>query len=132
MKKRVDITKSVMERIVRFEERRSKRWLTIFWGIAILVTIFLGGSLLQAYIILSERRTWDLLEIFYQDREIITEFWQDTLLMFWAELPQNTLLWGSGFALFLVGYWIFTRHQRQIMKRRLAELAKRKNSSNNS
>ena len=129
--KNIDVTHSVMDRISRFESRRSGRWLAVFW----ITVLVLSGSIIiffsRAYRILSERKTWDVLEIFYQDREIISEFWQDTMAIAFAELPQKTLLLGVSALVLLAVSWIITRHRRRIVTRRLAELAKRKKRSNN-
>ena len=120
-----------MDKVVRFEEQRTKRWLTVFAvavpSLVIIAAVFLSRS----YTVVSERHTLDVLEIIYEDREIISEYWQDTLLVALTELPQKTLVLGSAAVLLLGATWIVTRHRRQIVRRRLAELAKRKKSSNN-
>lgn len=129
--KYTDITQSVMEKVTAYEERRSKRWLTVFLATVVIITICITVLLYRAYGIMAERHTLDMLEILYQDKEIIAEFWQDTLSVILAEMPQRTVLLGGIFSALLVSIWVITRHRRKIVKRRLAELAKRKKSHNN-
>lgn len=129
--KQTDITQSVMEKVAAYEERRSKGWLTVFFATFIIIIICIAALLYRAYSIMSERHTLDLLEILYQDKEIIAEFWADTFLVMLAELPQRTVFLGGIFIILLICVWVITRHRRKVVKRRLAELAKRKKSRNN-
>lgn len=129
--KQADITQSVMEKVAVYEERRSKGWLTVFIATLIIIAICITVLLYRAYSIMSERHTLDLLEILYQDKEIIAEFWADTFLVMLAELPQRTVFLGGVFTILLICVWVITRHRRKIVKRRLVELAKRKKSRNN-
>ena len=129
--KKTDIAKSVMEQVTVYEEHRSKVWLTGFIVAIIVIGISILAAGVRAYTILAERHTLDLLEIFYQDKEILAEFWQDTMMVILAELPQRTVMVGFSFAVLLVMVWIITRRKRGVVRRRLTELAKRKKSRNN-
>lgn len=129
--KKTDIAKSVMEQVTVYEEHRSKAWLTGFIVAIIVIGISILAAGVRAYTILAERHTLDLLEIFYQDKEILAEFWQDTMMVILAELPQRTVMVGFSFAVLLVVVWIITRRKRGVVRRRLTELAKRKKSRNN-
>lgn len=120
-----------MDKVTQFEERRSRLWMTVF---AVVLVLLLGVAVLflfRTYAVLSEQHTLDVLEIIHEDKEIIFEFWQDTLSVMITELPQKTLLLGGGALLLLGITWIITRHHRRIVQRRLTELAKRKKSRNN-
>lgn len=123
--KNIDVTKTVMQKVVRFEERRSRRFLGIFWSVMIVLCSLLSLFLWHAWIIINERGTLDMLALFSEDREIIAEFWQDTVSVMFEELPQKTLIVALIIIVILVGYWIITRRRRRVMKRRLAELAKK-------
>ncbi|HLD24983.1 MAG TPA: hypothetical protein VJB96_03650 [Patescibacteria group bacterium] len=120
-----------MDKVARFEERRTKRW--ILWFLAIILVLVMGflWAFLRSFVTLSEQHTFDVLELLWEDREIITEFWQDTLSTVVTELPQWTLTLGTGFVVLFVGIWISTRRKRTIARRRMAELAKRKKNYNN-
>jgi len=91
----------------------------------------IGVSFLRTYDVLNKQHTLDLLEIFYEDKEIITEFWRDTAAVIIVELPQQTMLVGLMLSMLLVVIWAITRRRRKIVQRRLVELAKRKKTSNN-
>ena len=120
-----------MDKVVRFEEQRTKRWLAVF---VITVVVLIGCAalfLFYTYAVVSERHTLDVLAIFYEDREIISEFWQDTLSVAIEELPQKPLVLGSSALVLLTYTWIMTRRRRRIVARRMAQLAKRKKSSDN-
>ncbi len=120
-----------MDKVTQFEEQRSRRWMTVFAVVLVLLLGAAGLFLFRTYAVLSEQHTLDVLEILYEDKEIISEFWQDTLSVMITELPQKTLLLGSAALLLLGIIWIITRRHRRIVQRRLTELAKRKKSSNN-
>lgn len=120
-----------MEKVVRFEEKRTKHWIAVF---AITVVVLTGCAalfLIRTYAVVSERHTLDVLAIFYEDKEIIAEFWQDTLSVAIEELPQKSLVLGSSAFVLLAYIWIMTRRRRRIVARRMAQLAKRKKSSDN-
>lgn len=120
-----------MDKVARFEERRTKRW--ILWFLAIILVLVMGflWAFLRSFVTLSEQHTFDVLELLWEDREIITEFWQDTLSTVVTELPQWTLTLGTGFVVLFTGFWMSTRRKRTIARRRMAELAKRKKNYNN-
>ncbi|MEK7074047.1 MAG: hypothetical protein AAB960_01825 [Patescibacteria group bacterium] len=129
--KRSNITHSVMDKVVRFEEQRTKRWLAVFVITVVVLTGCAALFLFYTYAVVSERHTLDVLAIFYEDREIISEFWQDTLSVAIEELPQKPLVLGSSALVLLTYTWIMTRRRRRIVARRMAQLAKRKKSSDN-
>jgi hypothetical protein len=124
--KRIDVTRPVMEKVVRFEEQRTKQWILLFvLGVACIAAL-VGVSVFRTYTMLQERHTLDLFEILHQDREIIAEFATDTLFVAFEELPQRTMLFSVGLLILLVGIWIITRRRRKIIKRRLVEISKRR------
>lgn len=124
-----DVTRSVMRQVLQFEEKRTKGWLLIFSALVLLIASCIALGLVRTYFILAEQHTWDVLELFGQDREIIAEFWQDTLIIFWTEIPKVTLFFSIGLLLVLILVWIITRRQRQIVRRRLTEFAKRRKNT---
>lgn len=130
MKQR-DISHAVMDKVARFEHERSTRWITIFTATILLLAGGIGIFAYRVYAIMAERQTWDVLEILYEDKEIISEFWQDTLSVALQEVPERATLAVFVLTCLLLGIWAVTRHRRRVVKRRLAELAKRKKNSNN-
>lgn len=120
-----------MDKVARFEQERSTRWVTIFASIILLLAVGIGILAYRVYAIMAERQTWDVLEILYEDKEIISEFWQDTLSVALQEVPEQTAFAAFVLACILLGIWAVTKHRRRVIKRRLIELAKRKKNSNN-
>ncbi len=86
-----------MEKIVRFEQRRTHVWMRLFRVSVGFLFMLSGVFLWQVWLRLSDRQTLDLLTLLREDREIIQEFWQDSALVFIEELPQGTLLVAGGF-----------------------------------
>lgn len=122
--KTIDVSKQVMDEVVHFEKKRSLWWLGRFLFI-LLVLLAAGISFLWIAVTqIFERQTLELLTLFTQNREIIGEFWQDTLLVFWEELPQKKLAVGL-IALFAVGAMILvTRKQLRVLWKKMRQLAK--------
>lgn len=103
----------------------------LFAIVMAVLAVFLGAAFIRTYSVVSERRTLDVLEIFREDREVISEYWQDTVLVALMELPMWTITSGIVLLVLLVGIWVKTRRARAVARRRLSELAKRKKSGNN-
>lgn len=120
-----------MDKVIRFEERRTRRWVIWFLVTVSLLTAIIIWAFVRSYTMLSEQHTFDVLEILGEDGEVIAEFWQETLSTVVTELPRWTLTIGVGFVVLFVGYWISTGRKRTIARRRMAELAKRKKNYNN-
>ena len=118
------MTQSVMDKVGRFEKKRITFWLVKF----ILILLFLTGAfsfiLSTTLRIFDERKIWDLLSLFGQDREIIADFWQDTLFIVWEELPRVWLiLWFSivaGIILFIIA----NRKKIYIIRKKIQYLRK--------
>ena len=129
--KKTDVTRQVMEKVTRFEEGRSRRWIIVFVVIIFFIAALIGAVILRTYDVLIQQHTLDILEIFYEDKEIIAEFWQDAVAVIFEELPQQTMIVGLLLCILLVTIWAITRRRRKIVQRRLSELAKRRKKSNN-
>ena len=92
MKKNIDVSQKVMKRVVNFENKRSSLWLLVIIAITAflaITTLFIGLSALQKVL---ERQSLNLLTLFAEDPEIIAEFWKDTLMIFWQELPKEEIV----------------------------------------
>lgn len=90
--KEIDFTKPVMNRVVGLEKTRNRRWLGSFLlvigGLIFIVGVFLWATFQD----LLSQDVFDLLTLLSEDREIIREYWQDTLNTFLLELPLEKLL----------------------------------------
>ena len=129
--KNADVTKSVMENVVSFESRRTRKWIGIFLLIILVILGLIIAVATHIYGTLSERHTLDVLEIIFQDREIISEFWQDTLFIAWEEFPRRSFYIVLALVAVFAAVWAVTKKSRKIIARRVEELAKRKKRRNN-
>lgn len=120
-----------MEKIVHLEQTRTSRWFRRFRVLIGLILVLLIAFLLQAWAVVVERHTLDLLALLAQDREIIEEFWQDTVGIFIEELPQKTLVVAGMCFLILLFVVVATRRKRTILRKKLTQLATRGKISNN-
>lgn len=124
MKKNFDLTKSVMERIVRFEKKRTWLWIWRFVvGIGILVAAALTFFVFAVKDV-RERDTLSLFSLFGEDTEIIREFWRDTLGIFWQELPREKLAIGGGFLIIVFAIFVMNRKRIKFMVKKIKNIAK--------
>ena len=120
--KAINITQPVMDRIIKYEKARVNRFrfrYTVF--IAILAGLFVTFSAIIIRQMFWEN-TFDILALFTEDGEIISEFWRDTVITFWEELPQLYIISGLVVLLMIVIAIILTRHVRRINRKKLTEI----------
>ncbi len=130
--KKIDVTENVMKQVERFEKSRSSMWLRGFYTGVVVMVILVGIFFWSSIQTISDLQGWDLLSVFTQDREIIRDYWQDTVLTFITELPLETLAVAFAIFVFLVIIVFITRKRRMIYEFRMRELAKRSNIRKNS
>lgn len=124
----VDITKPVMQKIVSYEKKKTARWLNIFFGVMVILLSVLVAATAYTVRQMIDLQTFDPLSLFREDREIIAEFWRDTLLAAWGELPQRLIITGLAALMLIILIIILTRTRRRIIRKKLAELAKYQNN----
>ena len=123
MTRRVDVRKSVMDKVVSYEKRRTRQWLMQFFSGTVVLLAMLAIVLWITAKEIVERQLLDLLTLFFEDQEIVAEFWRDTLAVLWEELPQRWL------AVVLVIFVVFvvllsvTRKKRQVIENIRRQLA---------
>ncbi len=121
--KQIDVTVPVMHRIVAWERRRVTYWLGRFFvGIAALA----GGLLAIVWLGTQEvlrRQTLDLLTLFVEDREIIEEFWQDTVMIIFAELPWEAIVPGIVLCGSIGIYLLVTASKRRMIRKKMLQLS---------
>jgi hypothetical protein len=126
---KIDVSNKVMQDVVGFETKQIKRWKGAFYIVLSLLVIISLFTLYFIYHILKLQGTFDLLELFSEDKEIIAEFWQDTIMVFWEELPYKAVLLVFISILFIIGLIVGTRRRRKILKRKEDVLKKFKINS---
>jgi hypothetical protein len=122
--KKLDLRKSVMDKVTGFERRRSGWWFMKFGLVMVALLSLLGGLLWFLIQVLTDRQAWELLTIFTQDPEIIKDYWQDTLWVFWEEMPHRLLVVAGVVILGIVLFTLVTHRKRKIMQKRIGQLAK--------
>lgn len=129
MKKSIDVTESVMKKVVRFETKRTGFWFMRFAVAVLCFGALFIGSIWIIWAAIVELRSLDLLEIFGEDQEIISQYWEDVVSIFWEELPQPVVITGAIVFVFFIIFLIWTKKRRRIMfqkMRQLASFAKKK------
>lgn len=113
-----------MDRVVGFEKYRTRRWLWVFWTGVGLLTAVLLYLLWRGWQLVSERGTLELLELLREDREIVREYWRDTVDVIIMELPQKTIIRAVVVIGIIVVVFLLTRHRRNIIRKKLQHIAK--------
>ncbi len=107
--------------------------MTIFWIIkfvTILLVLFIGFFGI-AFFVIEEILSNDVLTpltLFGEDREIISEYWKDTISTFWQELPQMQISISLLVLLVIVIVIVIARKRFGVIRKRLKGLAKYKKS----
>ncbi len=121
--KKIDITKLVMERIVKIEKRRTWVWIWRFIILNLVLVIGGLGFLIIAGKQIFEMDTFSILSLFGEDREIISEFWQDSVSTFWEELPKLQLGIGVGLLIVVVIFIWIKRKRIKLMIKKIKNIA---------
>ncbi len=117
-----ELTSSVMKRVVSFEKRRISRFFILFTSVlAGLIFVFV---LVSARVIadLNTQGSWDILDFFREDWEIISEFWQDSVLTFLMEFPVYKAIIAVA-SLICIGVIILaTAHKRDNLQKKIRSI----------
>ncbi len=123
--KKVDVTGEVMDRVVRFERQRTRRWIGMFiLTLLIGVFLFLGSIYILANQLFEEEVS-SLLIIYLQDKEILGLIWQDIVSFVWDVIPHQLVFFAGFVALMLIFIVVVTGHKRRVILRRLKEMKER-------
>jgi hypothetical protein len=124
MKNSTDVSKKVMEKIIRLEEGSALRWRRKYFLILIILSGILAGGIYFIIRNLLELQTFALLSLFGEDREIVTEYWRDTLATAWEESPHELIFLGFFMCAMIVLYVSFTRRKRFLLKKKMKQVEK--------
>ncbi|HEX6977060.1 MAG TPA: hypothetical protein VF185_01705 [Patescibacteria group bacterium] len=121
--KNTDLTKSVMDKVVKIEKRRSWAWISRF--VILNLILFLGGL---GFLIIAGKQIFDMdtlsiLSLLGEDREIISEFWQDSVSTFWEELPKAYIGLGIGLLIIVVILFWIKRKRIKLMIKKIKNIA---------
>lgn len=123
MKSTRNITQNVMKRVVGVEKKVLHK--------TILVMSALFASLLIAFITVTvlfvqdikDLGAFDALALFWEDREIISEYWIDVLSTFWVEVSSAYLYLLFGIVLVTCIIFYFSANKRKNISLRNKKLA---------
>jgi len=122
--KNIDLSNIVMSRIAKIEKKRTRAWILRFSLMLVILTLILLGVLWVIAQDIMEEKTLELLQLFLEDREIIADYWQDTLSIFWQELPHWWLVVAFILTFIAVVYLLSSRKKQQLLRRKMKELDK--------
>ena len=107
-----------------FEEKRSAAFFRYYRIILLSMAFGIMIAGVGFYWELSYRKAFDLFVLFREDREIISEYWVETLETFFYEVPRKYLVF-IGFGLSMIGaYVFFAKPIREKLKRITDSIAK--------
>lgn len=122
--KSAKITHEVMNKVMEWERNRVYKWIAAF-GVMVSVLVAMGGAAgWSAGQKIGERKTLDLVQIFGEDKEIVADYWQDGVRVFWEELPKADLAVGWGAVGIVVMAWLITAKKRKIVRQKLKQVIK--------
>ena len=122
--KRSYITEKIMNKVIIYEENKSRNWLRRFMVILLVLVISVLLFMILFVKEMNYNKTFDLLSLFTEDKEIIDQFWQDTLSVFLMEIPQNYALLGLIGLISLIVLVIIGRKKLKLVKKKLGQVEK--------
>lgn len=122
--KQTDLAPAIMSKVARYERDRIHRFRQYLRAILVIaggiMAVSLGVVVWQLY----HMQAFDLLTLVQEDRRIIDEFWQDTLLVFWEQVPPEWF-WGSVLCLVSIGAILcITKKHRATNKKKLSQISR--------
>lgn len=122
--KKNKLTKRVMKKIVAYEVKKTRTWFfKVSLGLLLALIIFLVSFWLTASQLI-QSRTLELLSLFKDDIEIVRDYWQDTLVTVWEELPRNIIFICDASIVFLIALFIFLKKKFPFVKNMVSSLNK--------
>lgn len=124
------LTNKVMKKVVAYEVKKTRTWFfKVILGLLLALVIFLVSFWLSARDLI-QSRTLDLLSLFREDFEIIKDYWQDTLITVWEELPRNIIFICDASIVFLIALFIFLKNKLPFMRHRVSSINRYKKKTN--
>jgi uncharacterized integral membrane protein len=123
MKNKTDLSHSVMDRVVRMEERQTRIWRIKFIAVLCGLLAVFGLGIYRIIQYFNEYQLFAFFDLFKEDREIISEYWQDTVMTVWDESPKGLLLFGLCVCGMIILSILVTRRKRNIVKKKLEQIS---------
>ena len=119
-----DVSRQVMDSVVRFENIRTRRWWTLFIAV---IFVLLGSAGIAVYIAgtsLFEEEIRNLVALYFEDFDMIKNLWQDALEFIWAIVPKELIYFAVCIIIFVGILIILTRSKRRLNAKRLQSIAR--------
>jgi hypothetical protein len=117
--KHVDIRNQVMDKIVAFEEKQSRRKLYSFWMIVIILGFIFVYFAYKLYQIIQNQQLTDLFELFREDIEVISLYWNDVMNTLLLEIPKEVLIGVIISIIAILFIVLFTKKRRKFLAEKL-------------
>lgn len=90
--KKQALDKEIISGVYDFEKKRTISGVIRYIFFILLFSIITISCLVITYSILKEQQTLDLLDLFFEDKEIIAQYLGDVLNIFYIEMPKEWVL----------------------------------------
>lgn len=90
--KKQALDKEIISGVYDFEKKRTISGVIRYIFFILLFSIITISCLVITYSILKEQQTLDLLDLFFEDKEIIAQYLGDVLNIFYIEMPKKWVL----------------------------------------
>lgn len=100
--KEINFENKILDSIYKLESKRTKFWLLKYFILTIgslFALIFVAVTLIN---VLQNQNTLDVLQIFGEDSDTLTQYWQDALQTIFEETPKDLLIGAIVFAVLLI------------------------------
>lgn len=114
-----DVTKSVMQKVLRYEKKRTRWWNGIFvTSVTVLVCVFILSAFYVAKAFTDDPFSW-LVTLYFTDSETLRNTWREAIGFVWDIVPHDAVY----FALFvfaaIIVSIIVTASRRRVNNRRM-------------
>lgn len=118
-----------MKRVVGIEKKMLVKTLIMLFIVFTSMFVIFAVVIIAFIKDVKDLGTWDVLTLFWEDREIVADYWRDALLTFWLEVPNEYIL--ILFGLLVISWIIYyrTREKRKTYSLRSQKLASYEKSS---
>lgn len=129
MKKSLRISTPVMKRIVTIEKSNLVKIFLLFSGVFVtLGTAFTVVTLLFIRDV-KDLGTLDVLSLFWEDHEIVSDYWREALSTVWLEVPREYMYMLIGIIFVTIMVVSITARKRKTLRTRAQKLASYEKSS---
>lgn len=117
-----DVTKKVMNRVVRFEEARTLNWFKRYWAILIILALGIVYAGIRIYIGYREFDEEFMVAWYFQDWELFQIVWRDALDFIWMLIPTYWV-YGLGIGIIVLIIVILSTYtKRKNLKKKLQSI----------